>query len=142
MVSDELRREREAADQWRDVTRQLAENEAKLARNIGRIEGLVEAACNDPVVTELWRAQAWLQDDPTLQITRDPSNVDALLGVPDGWPPHVAEPETYVQERVARLRANHAERLQAPPDTRTTPAPDPEPTPSVAAFRDIIGDVE
>lgn len=115
--------------------RRVARADINLSRLAGRVEAAYDRLADDPAHRELLRAGAWLRHDPSLGVTYDGR---AVRGLPEGWPESVPDPDGHVVADIAARRDAHLERLLG---RREEAAPEPEVTPSVGRFRQMIGDV-
>ncbi|MEO0882909.1 MAG: hypothetical protein AAFY34_09250 [Pseudomonadota bacterium] len=80
--------------------KKLSEIETKLARMEGEARGSVTAALGaDEVLQNNLRALAWKRADPDLVLTM---KGDAVVGMPNGWPDSVPNPEEHVAEFVRK----------------------------------------
>lgn len=111
----------------------LTENEAKMARLVGRAEGAFDNLRNDGHLVDTLRVQAWMRARPELVVQQDGL---AYKGVPDGWPATVPDPDEYVAEQIAQRRDNY---IASTFGAAGTNVPDPAPTPSVTRFRKLAG---
>lgn len=126
-MSDDILRE-----QIQNLTR-LSEIETKLARMEGEARGSVTAALGaDEVLQNNLRALAWKRADPDLTLTM---KGDAVVGMPNGWPDSVPDPEEHVAEFVRKGVSAGIEKTFG--GSKRTVEREVEDSPSVRRLREI-----